>query len=105
MKPNIVLITSDQHRGDCFGFDKRHVKTPHIDSMAERGTRFSACTTPNPVCMPAGASAVIAANTVTIASSRTVNCAVRAGRITAVSVSPASRASVSCTARAAIGFC
>jgi len=53
MKPNIILITSDQHRGDCFGFDKRNVKTPHIDSMAERGTRFSACTTPNPVCMPA----------------------------------------------------
>lgn len=53
MKPNIILITSDQHRGDCFGFDARNVKTPHIDSMAARGTRFSACTTPNPVCMPA----------------------------------------------------
>ena len=22
-KPNLVLITSDQHRGDCFGFEGR----------------------------------------------------------------------------------
>ncbi|MEO1224658.1 MAG: sulfatase-like hydrolase/transferase [Pseudomonadota bacterium] len=56
MRPNIILITSDQHRGDCFGFEQRKVKTPHIDSMAVNGTRFSACTTPNAVCMPARAS-------------------------------------------------
>jgi arylsulfatase A-like enzyme len=55
MRPNILLITSDEHRGDCFGFEGRRVKTPHLDSLAEHGTRFSACTTPNPVCMPARA--------------------------------------------------
>jgi len=55
MQPNIILITSDEHRGDCFGFEGRKLKTPHLDSLAARGTRFSACTTPNPVCMPARA--------------------------------------------------
>jgi arylsulfatase A-like enzyme len=55
MKPNIIFITSDQHRGDCFGFDARNVKTPHIDQLARSGTRFTNCTTPNPVCMPARA--------------------------------------------------
>lgn len=54
-RPNILLITSDEHRGDCFGFEGRRVKTPHIDALADAGTRFSACTTPNPVCMPARA--------------------------------------------------
>lgn len=54
--PNIVLITSDQHRGDCFGFEGRRVKTPHLDRLAREGTRFSACITPNLVCQPARAS-------------------------------------------------
>jgi arylsulfatase A-like enzyme len=51
--PNILLIMSDQHRGDCFGFEGRHVQTPHLDSLAQQGTRFSNCITPNVVCMPA----------------------------------------------------
>lgn len=54
--PNIVLITSDQHRGDCFGFEGRRVKTPHLDHLALTGTRFAACITPNLVCQPARAS-------------------------------------------------
>lgn len=52
-RPNILFITSDQHRGDCFGFEGRNVKTPHIDRMAREGTRFSNCITPNPICQPA----------------------------------------------------
>ncbi|HEY3077496.1 MAG TPA: sulfatase-like hydrolase/transferase [Burkholderiales bacterium] len=56
MRPNILLITSDQQRGDCFGFEGRAVKTPHLDLMAEQGTRFSACITPNNVCQPSRAS-------------------------------------------------
>ncbi len=56
MKPNILLITSDQHRADCFGFEGRKIKTPHFDAMAKNGTRFSNCITPNPVCQPARAS-------------------------------------------------
>ncbi len=54
--PNILLITSDQQRGDCFGFEGRRVKTPHLDRMAAEGTRFSACITPNVVCQPSRAS-------------------------------------------------
>jgi len=55
-KPNILLITSDQQRGDCYGFEGRKVKTPHLDDLAARGTRFSACITPNVVCQPSRAS-------------------------------------------------
>ena len=55
-RPNILLITSDQQRGDCFGFEGRNIKTPHLDRLAADGTRFSACITPNPVCQPARAS-------------------------------------------------
>ena len=55
-RPNILLITSDQQRGDCFGFEGRAVKTPHLDRMAKAGTRFSACVTPSVFCQPARAS-------------------------------------------------
>ncbi len=55
-RPNILLVTSDQQRGDCYGFAGRKVKTPHLDMMAEGGTRFSNCITPNPICQPARAS-------------------------------------------------
>lgn len=53
---NVLLITADQHRGDCFGFEGRKVRTPHLDDMAEHGCRFSQCITPNVVCQPARAS-------------------------------------------------
>ena len=55
-RPNILLITSDQQRGDCFGFEGRAVRTPHLDELARDGTRFRACITPNAVCQPARAS-------------------------------------------------
>jgi arylsulfatase A-like enzyme len=55
-RPNILLITSDQQRADCFGFENPHVRTPHLDGLAARGTRFSACITPNLVCQPSRAS-------------------------------------------------
>ncbi len=55
-RPNILLIMSDQHRADCFGFAGRRVSTPHLDLLASQGTRFSACITPNVVCMPARSS-------------------------------------------------
>jgi len=62
-KPNILMITSDQQRGDCFGFEGRRVKTPHLDQMASDGTRFSACITPNVVCQPSRASSILATGT------------------------------------------
>jgi arylsulfatase A-like enzyme len=55
-RPNILLITSDQQRADCFGFENQHIKTPHIDALATQGTRFAACVTPNLVCQPSRAS-------------------------------------------------
>ena len=56
VRPNILLITSDQQRADCFGFENAHIKTPHLDRLAREGTRFSACITPNLVCQPSRAS-------------------------------------------------
>ena len=55
-RPNILLITSDQHRADSFGFAGRKVKTPNLDKMAAAGTRFANAITPNLVCQPARAS-------------------------------------------------
>ncbi len=55
-RPNILLITSDQQRADCNGFENEHIRTPHIDRLAGEGTRFEACITPNLVCQPARAS-------------------------------------------------
>ena len=53
---NILFITSDQQRADCYGFEGRKVKTPHLDEMALNGTRFSSCITPNLVCQPSRSS-------------------------------------------------
>ncbi len=55
-RPNILLISADQHRADCFGFTGRGVKTPHLDQLARDGTHFSNCITPTVVCQPARAS-------------------------------------------------
>ena len=55
-RPNIVLISADQQRADCFGIEGRKVKTPHLDALARGGTRFSSCITPSVVCQPARAS-------------------------------------------------
>ena len=56
MRPNILLISSDQQRADCFGFMGRKVKTPHLDQLAAEGTHFTSCITPTVVCQPARAS-------------------------------------------------
>ena len=55
-RPNIILITSDQQRADCNGFENPEIRTPHLDQLARAGTRFSACMTPNLVCQPSRAS-------------------------------------------------
>ena len=55
-RPNILLITSDQQRADCYGFERPEIKTPHLDRLARDGTRFDACITPNLVCQPSRAS-------------------------------------------------
>ena len=53
-RPNLLLIMDDQHRFDwlgCAGLDA--VRTPNIDALAARGTRFTRCYTNAPVCAPA----------------------------------------------------
>lgn len=55
-RPNILFITSDQQRGDCYGFMGRKVKTPHLDQLRGEGVHFEKCITPSPVCQPARAS-------------------------------------------------
>ncbi len=55
-RKNLLVITTDQHRGDSFGFEGCIVKTPHLDELAYAGTRFSNCITTNAMCQPARAS-------------------------------------------------
>jgi choline-sulfatase len=53
---NLLIIMSDQHsRGmmGCYGHPL--VRTPNLDRLAARGTRFTSCWTPSPVCIPARA--------------------------------------------------
>ncbi|MBY6144742.1 sulfatase-like hydrolase/transferase [Mameliella alba] len=54
--PDILLITTDQHRGDCIGGAGRKVRTPNIQRIADRGARFDTCITPHPMCQAARAS-------------------------------------------------
>jgi len=53
-QPNILLITSDQHRSDSMGCAGHPaVRTPHLDQLAREGIRFTRATTECPVCIPA----------------------------------------------------
>jgi len=54
---NLVFIISDEHQAralSCAGHPI--VRTPNIDALAARGTRFAAAYTPCPICVPARAS-------------------------------------------------
>ncbi|HSN10695.1 MAG TPA: sulfatase-like hydrolase/transferase [Propionibacteriaceae bacterium] len=54
MKPNILLIVSDQHRLDCVGASGDYpVRTPNIDRLAREGAWFRQAYTPIPLCTPA----------------------------------------------------
>ena len=53
-RPNIVLIMTDQQRGDCLGIDDHPVlQTPYLDELATAGVRFRHAYTASPVCIPA----------------------------------------------------
>lgn len=53
-RPNIVLITTDQQRGDCTGVDGHPLlETPHLDQLANEGVYFPRAYSPCPVCVPA----------------------------------------------------
>ena len=56
-RPNFLFIMTDQHRWDWLGCAGHPVvKTPHIDALAARGTRFANFQVTSPVCMPNRAS-------------------------------------------------
>jgi arylsulfatase A-like enzyme len=52
-RPNFLVIMTDQQRADhlgCYGNDI--VRTPRIDALAARGTRFDRFYVANPICQP-----------------------------------------------------
>ena len=58
-KPNILLITSDQHRGDALGVNGHPcVQTPHLDGLAFAGANFANAYSTCPICMPARTSII-----------------------------------------------
>ena len=55
-KPNIVIILiDDMGYADPSCFGNRVVKTPNIDALAARGTRFATAYTNSAICVPARA--------------------------------------------------
>ncbi|MBN9671040.1 sulfatase-like hydrolase/transferase [Roseibium aggregatum] len=56
-RPNILLVTADQWRGDCLGtVGHPVVKTPHLDAFAETATLFEQHYATTAPCSPARAS-------------------------------------------------
>ncbi|MGI9605004.1 MAG: sulfatase-like hydrolase/transferase [Acidimicrobiales bacterium] len=53
---NVLFLFSDEHRRDAMGCAGHSlVRTPHLDALADRGTRFTNAMTPSPICVPARA--------------------------------------------------
>ena len=54
MPPNIILITTDQQRGDCLGIaGNEAIQTPNLDALAASGTYFRRGSSECPSCFPA----------------------------------------------------
>ena len=54
---NVLFIFSDEHNRDFLGcYGHPLVRTPNLDALAERGTRFTSAYTNCPICVPARAS-------------------------------------------------
>lgn len=57
MPSNLLVILSDEHQARAMGCAGHpFAKTPHLDALAARGTRFTDAYTPSPICVPARAS-------------------------------------------------
>ena len=58
MKPqNLLFILSDEHNKKVTGaYGHRMIRTPNLDRLAARGTRFTSAYTNCPICVPARAS-------------------------------------------------
>ncbi len=53
-RPNILLLMTDQQRGDCLGANgNRVIHTPNLDRLAMEGTRFTRGYSCTPTCTPA----------------------------------------------------
>ncbi len=53
IRPNFLLIITDQHRADHLGcYGNPVVRTPSIDRLAAAGTRFERFYVATPICMP-----------------------------------------------------
>jgi len=53
-RPNILIIMTDQQRGDCLGVAGHPVlQTPNLDRLAAGGTYFAQAYSAMPVCVPA----------------------------------------------------
>ena len=53
-RPNILLVMTDQQRGDALGIENHPVlQTPQLDYFAAAGTRFTSAYSACPVCIPA----------------------------------------------------
>lgn len=56
-RPNLLIIMSDEHQARAMGCAGHpFVKTPNLDALAAKGTRFTDAYTPSPICVPARAS-------------------------------------------------
>jgi choline-sulfatase len=50
---NLLFLHSDQHSPHVLGCGGNDVvRTPHLDVLAARSTRFSNAYTPSPICVP-----------------------------------------------------
>ena len=56
-QPNVILITTDQYRGDCLSIlGRQPVQTPYLDNMAAEGALFTGAYCSVPSCIAARAS-------------------------------------------------
>lgn len=56
MKTNVLILLSDEQAGPVLGCAGHPwVRTPNLDALAARGTRFDRALTPSPICVPARA--------------------------------------------------
>jgi choline-sulfatase len=56
MGSNVLILLSDEQSGPVLGCAGHPwVRTPNLDALAARGTRFTAALTPSPLCVPARA--------------------------------------------------
>jgi arylsulfatase A len=56
-RPNLIqILTDDQGWGDLGSFGHQFIKTPHIDSLAAEGIKFTHCYSACSVCSPSRAS-------------------------------------------------